>query len=254
MNAQYTISSPTEPLDGPFAKLRLFMLGELAALGFPSAASNNNLNASNLYQQAAEILELINPDTEYVAAKIRHLDFIARTSRLADRMTWRSVLKNTWNENRIFDRPVGFFSTMSTPNVILSGAKIKLKMTDRMVWNYTLAATTDTTNSTFILEDLKGGIVQAVIPRNTTQTIALGDSGYNLQIQNNLNANQSMTGIINIRWPYALDLIKLKNNIITNTDFLTQLAVNSADLLMYFTSDNSVEDVLAAFLLAVHSL
>lgn len=256
MNLQYTATdSAADWVDAPFAKMRPFILGTSSSLlGFPPIPTNGTLNASDLYRQAATLLELTSSDAEYVAARIRHLDFIARNSSLGDRMTWRSTLKDTWHESKIFDKPVGFFSTSSTPNVILSGAKTTNTVIGRVVWNYSINATTDSTNSTFTVQDLDGNLVQATVARNANTSIALTNSGYILLIQNKLNANQSMTGTITVRWPYIADLIGLKNNIVQNTDLLLQLTVNDSELLKYLTPATAPEDVIAAFLLAIDSI
>lgn len=255
MTLQYTLTNNNSDLvDAPFAKMRPFMLSNSSLLGFPPTPVNGNVNTSNFYRRAAELLGLISLDTEYVAARIRHLDFVARTSSLAEHMTWRSTLKNTWNESKIFDKAVGFFSTTSTPNVILSGTKIINTVVDRILWNYSISASTNNTSSIFTIQDADGSKVETAISRNASGSIALMNSGYNLQIDNKLNANQNMTGTITVRWPYKADLIDLKNNIVQNTDLLVQLTINNSELLKYLTPTAAPEDVLAAFLLAINSI
>lgn len=247
-------NSNADLVDAPFAKMAVFMINKLPTLGFPPEPISSKTKSSNLHRQAAELLDLIQGDSEYVAAKIRHLDFIARNSRLADRFTWRSTLKDTWNEVRIFDKPSGFFYTSSTPKVTFSGLRYSNNIDNKLQWNYSISATSNSTVSTFTIRDSNDQVSQINININSNATIVLSDAGYNLLIQNNLNANEGMTGTITIRQPYKMDLIALKDLITQNTDFLTQLTVNDPDLLKYLQPDSSVEDAVAAFLLAVSSI
>lgn len=253
MSHNYYLQSGKEQLvDSPFAKLSSFFNVVPSRLGIPPIPVNSDFKPTDLHRRAAEVLELTERDGAFVANRIKHLDFIARYSSLADRMNWRSSIKGNEEYGREFDTPIKFSASSSNPSVILSGIKQSNVIGNKLNWYYSLA--TEGNSNTFILSDDLGNSRLVSVLIDSVGLIPLGDSGYTLRIANNMGGGESMTGSVTITMPYVGNILPIKTNILANNDLLIQITANAPELLQYFKSDSLPEDVVAAFILAIDSI
>jgi len=252
MNPNYYLTNPSDKLvDSPFAKMAEHFYVVPSLLGFPPIAFDSNTAYSDIYRQAAQILELDSPDSEFVSARIRHLDAVARISRLASKMDWRSTLKNTFDANTIFDKFVGFSATTSNPKLSIDGLIDSKPSGSILNWNYTVFSSGSSIN--FIAQGSYNDSFEFTVNQGGVGVFSLGNSGYKMIVRNNMPGGDSATGQIKISWPYRGNVIELKNRILSNSLFLDTLTANDTSLLNYLKSDSAPEDVIAAFILAVDS-
>jgi len=251
MNKNYYMQTSSEKLvDSPFAKMAPYFSVTSSRLGFPPIPFSADVSYSESRIQAAAILELNSPDPDFVTARIRHLDAVARTSRLASRLNWRSTLKDTFDSSTIFDRFSGFSATTTDSNVTLNGFIDFKPSGSILTWHFTIASS-DSTN--FSLISNYNDRLSLNVSQGNVGTLSLGNSGYKLVLKNNMSGGDNMVGNIKISWPYTGNVIPIKNAILANSTFLDVLTINDPLLLTYLKQDSAPEDVIAAFLLAVDS-
>ena len=219
-------------------------------LGAPPVPTNGDVPKSNLYSDAAKILELNSDDSDFVALRIRHLDFAARQSLIADQINWKSSTAEAWNLAPIFDRPTGVEINTSSSLIKLTALKAFTSNSSILNWNFTLTAI----GSQFTIQNAAGNTQSFTVASQQTLTVPLGNSGYNLFIQNFLTGNQTANATIAVRWPYVGDLIPVKDRIVGSTDLIMQLSVNYPDIFNYCQQYSAPEDVIAAFLIALDAV
>lgn len=242
-----TTTDPTLLVDSPFAKLQPYITAKQGALGIPLTSNGLNTTNQDYLRQAANILELTG-NAEFVAARIRHLDYILRNSRFAAAAKWRSTLASTWLVEPLVATPVGFTATSSNPLVALSGI-IAQTQTDyaRLVWTYDLTGTTND----FTLSNASGYNASFTVIQGNTGSVPLEDSGYLLQVLNGMPGGSNMTGTIKIVLPYSGNCVPIRDAILANGDFIQQLTYNKPLYAAAMNKDTPVEDTIAAFLLAL---
>lgn len=252
MNSNYYLQSSSDKLvDSPFAKMAPHFSATSSRLGFPPIPFNADVVYSDIHHEAVSILGLDSPDSDFVSARIRHLDAVARTSRLAYRMDWRSTLKNTFNSSTIFDRFFGFSATTTNSDVAINGLVDSRPSGAILNWNFTVFSSGSSIN--FIAQGGYNDTFEFTVNQGNVGVFTLGNSGYKMVFRNNMAGGDSMTGQINIRWPYVGNIIPIKDSILSNSAFLDALTINDPLLLNYLKQDSAPEDVIAAFLLAVDS-
>jgi hypothetical protein len=243
-------TSQTQLIDSPFVKMARYSNTGESVLGTPPIPTNGEIPTSNLYEKAARVLDLNSEDSNFVALRIRHLDFAARQSLLADSITWKSSTAEAWNLAPIFDKPTGVEINVSSPLVKLTPINRFVSNSTRLNWNYVLTAT----GAQFSIQNDKGVTQSFQINAQQTLTVPLENSGYSLFIQNFLTGAQTATATINITWPYIGNLVPIKNRIVEATDLLMQLSVSYADIFKYCQPYSAPEDVIAAFLIGLDAV
>jgi hypothetical protein len=247
----YAQSYNKSPIDSPFAKMLPYFGSISDVLGIPPVPTDADVKASPLYEKAANIFQLDGQDSEFTANRIRHLDFAARNSVLADRINWKSSTADSWNQIHIYDQPYGVtFSFSNSGLQVTSIIKSSEALDTKLNWAFSVYAVGDIVT----IADGQDYQNTSTIESGSEQMIVLSDSGYSVFIKNSLNAQQTATGIISVKWPYSGDLVKVQSRILAATDFMTQLLDSRSDLSMYFNSYSLPEDTIAASLLALDSI
>ena len=120
-----------QPVDGPFAKLAQYLPARPNYLGIPPTGNIDSATANTLMlQAAAEALGLTNLDSDFVAKRILHLDFIVRNSKFAAAATWRSSLNSPQTANITFDSTVPYYGDcVAIRNAILDNKDLVFQLT-----------------------------------------------------------------------------------------------------------------------------
>lgn len=245
-----TTSSNAKLIDSPFVKLAQYFKLNFDILGMPPIPISGNIPKSDLYDKAVKVLELDGNDSGFVASRLRHLDFAARQSTLANRIDWKSSTAAAWNQVPIYDDATGIKINLYSGNLQLNPVE-KFKVTGtRLNWLFLLRADG---NQFSIIEDGNFNISFQLEPLENI-VVSLSNSGYSLGIRNFLTAGQTASADIKISWPYSGDLVSIKENIVRSTDLLSQLSVTYPDVIEYCQPYSAPEDTVAAFLLAIDSL
>ena len=247
---QYYDSSNPVPVDSPFAKI-LFGRDLYQAVGLPpSSNSDIKLYARDDYILAAKILGLDSPEAEFVARRVRHLAKLMRVSKYADRMTWRSGLAEVDLLAPIIDEPVGLLNVMGATSTFTytwhrSGtpdpARLNWKVQVTGIGNGPL---------TFIVDGVP--ISQFT---NFMSSTAIGGSGYFM----GFNSSQVGSGTpvnfsASIVQPYSGDCIPIYDSIKANKDFIYRSTYGKEEYYTAIFDGDSVEDGIAAFILAIDEL
>jgi hypothetical protein len=247
----YAKSYNKSPIDSPFAKMLPYLGSTSDSLGIPPVPLDADIKVSPLYEKAANIFQLDGQDSEFTANRIRHLDFAARNSALADKIHWKSSTVDAWNQIHIYDQPYGVTSNFSNSGLQLTAIVKSSEAPDtKLNWAFSVYAS----GANVVIADGQGYQSTNTIESGSEQMVVLSDSGYSVLIKNSLNAQQTATGVISVKWPYSGDLAKVQNRILAATDFRTQLLDSRSDLNMYFDPYSLPEDTIAASLLALDSI
>jgi hypothetical protein len=245
-----TFSNEKELIDSPFVKLAQYIDSRAEILGMPPIPLTSNISKSNLYSQAVKVLDLNNEDKAYVACKIRHLDFAARQSALANQITWKSSTADAWTQAPIFDQPTGSKVANLTGNIQVTPLKQYNVSLPPLNWTFLISGN----GSNFSITGSKNYVQSFSINNGQSTVVTLSNSGYSVFIRNFLTSGQTASCRVEIAWPYVGDLIPIKNKIIAATDLLTQLATTYPDITKYCQQYSAPEDTIAAFLIAVDSV
>lgn len=247
----YLKTNTNSPLvDSPFAKLASFITHNDLFLGIPPKAINSESKPNFIHQRAAEILELTSDDSEFVAARIRHLDFLIRSSDLANKVNWKSSMEHAWDSNTLFN------STNFDPIIENNGSlellaiKVGSPTIGRLMWRFNVTKN----QTTFTIVSSYGDTKTVNVANGASATTNLFDSGYNLRINNKLPNQTTVNATVKVGWPYSGNVVYLKNRILQNTDLIIQLLNNKPDFKNYFDKYVPVENVIAAFVIALDAV
>jgi hypothetical protein len=237
------------PVDAPFLKL---LNEDYLSLHFPgvphSSSSEHSLQQRNIYDQAARLLGFTSTDPMYIAFRIRHLAYCIRNSKFKDRISWRSGLQELDNLDPIFNQPSGMVESSSTANLnirhYISGPL------DRFNLQWSLKAYGVYPN---IKIDINGVFSQDWTA-SAPVSFELGTSGYNVTLSSTAGTGDTVEGLFKFITPYECDLVQIMSDIRLNKDFLTQILYNKQDYVDAILHSNSVEDSIAAFILAVNEI
>lgn len=253
MSITYYVKNKNQPFfDSPFVKMARHFNSQAAVIGFPPIPINQDIPINSLYSKATEILELDSSDSSFVASRIRHLDFAARQSELADKITWKSSSYDVWEKLPVYDQFQGAKVTISNPALRVSVDKTIREVTGPVLnWGFNITGLDEqftVTGSDFLTP------INLTIPVGAKATVSLGSSQYYAYIENYMPANQTVTSEIYISWPYKGDLAPIKNRILQATDTISQLTDTRYDLLQHLQKYSMPEDVIAAFLIGLDSI
>ena len=204
-----------------------------------------------MYQKAAELFQLDGQDLEFVANRVRHLDFTVRNSALADRVNWKSSTVDAWSQYPIYNQAYGVSFNFNSSGLKINGT-VKSTEIDGPILNWVFSILGEANQIT--IRDGKNYQQEYTVPKGSATLIPLGDSGYSILLSNSLTSGQTAVGTVSVRWPYSGDLAQVKNRIISATDFVTQLIDGKSDLAKYFNEYAAPEDTVAACLIALDSI
>lgn len=251
MSFTYYAKNLNQPFfDSPFVKMAGYFSTQPNVFGYPLIPNNQDIPKSPLYAKAVEILELNSVDPLFVGARIRHLDFAARQSELADSITWKSSTSDAWEKLPIYEQYSGINITTTNPAIQVSVTKYVEEISgSKLNWGFTLSGQ----NTQFTLSDgIKVNTFE--IASGATASIPLGTSQCSAFIRNLLGSGQEGTVTIQIAWPYRGDLAYIKTRILSATDVITEITNTRYDLLQYMQRYSMPEDVIAAFLIGLDSI
>jgi len=235
------------PVDAPFSK----MLGALSMdgyfPGFPHTSSGEySLQQLAVYEKAAKLLGLVSTDPMYLAYRIRHLDYCIRNSKFKDVISWRSGLEALNQLDSIFDQPHKLVESTKTSNLnisyYISGPlnKFNLQWSLRVYGIYPS-----------LKIDINGLFNQSWSAANPI-SFELGTSGYNVTLKCTAGNGDPVEGLFKFITPYSGDLVQIWKDIKLDKDFLTQLMYGKSEYSEALFFSTSVEDGIAAFILAVN--
>ena len=238
------------PVDQPFAKLLLHMQGSLAGLGIPPVISvEYSDQAKQLYRQAADLLGLDSPDSYYMARKVRHLDYCIRNSRFAAKATWRSCLAAVDALSPMIEDSIGLTEVQASTSLSYYLQTTQTLNKKLLYWRVAVTGT---------VPDLSV-LVNDVVPQswNTSSgpiTVPVGSSGHSILFQTSASngATVYLTGLL--RLPYDDNLAHTYTSIKGNKDLVGQLTYNKPEYIAAINDGDSVEDAIAAFILAVNEI
>jgi hypothetical protein len=238
------------PVDAPFLKL---LNDDYLSLHFPGvphySSSEYSLQQRNVYDIAARLLGFISTDPMYIAFRIRHLAHCIRNSKFKDRISWRSGLQELDNLDPIFNQSSGMVESFSTPNLkirhYISGPLDKFNLQ----WSLGVYGT----YSTNINIDINGVFSQTWNGINPL-SFELGTSGYNVTLTSTGGTGTSVEGLFKFITPYECSLVEIVSDIKLNKDFLNQILYNKQEYIDAILHSNSIEDSIAAFILAINEI
>ena len=251
MTISYKIADPNIKLiDSPFVKLAQYIESKPSALGMPPMPISGDIPKSDLYAKAVKVLELDSDDSGFVANRLRHLDFAARQSVLANRIDWKSSTADAWNQAPIYDEDTGVKVDIYSGNVQIDPIEIFRSIGPKLNWTFLLTAN----GNQFSITGDRGFNTSFELATLEIKTIPLSNSGYSVVLRNFLTSGQTASARIKVTWPYVGDLVPIKDNIVRSTDLLSQLSVTYPDVIEYCQPYSNPEDVIAAFLIALDSV
>jgi hypothetical protein len=240
-------SSNSVPVDSPFAKMLANKVGLPFVMGLPPISTTTGGADQTTYAKAAAILGLDGDNPQFLARRIRHLAYIVRQSRFANKVNWRSALEAIDALIPIVDESDGLTvqqtGSLLTYSLIKTGAPVD----KRLVWKISVSGTYP--NLTAYVDGAAAGTFSS-----SSGLLPISDSGYSIVYTCNGGTGDSIqfSGQINV--PYSGNCAPIYIAIKQNYDFINQIAYGKADYLNAISVDGIVEDAIAAFILAVDEL
>jgi len=240
-------STNSIPVDAPFSK----MLGALSKdgyfPGFPHTSSGEySFQQLAVYEKAAKLLGFISNDPMYLAYRVRHLDYCLRNSKFKNVISWRSGLEALDQLDSIFDQPRELAESTKTSNLnirhYISGPLDKFNL------QWSLRVYGSHPNLKIDINGLFNKNWSSASPTS----FELGTSGYTVILESTASGGQSVEGLFKFITPYSGDLVQIWKDIKLDRDFLTQLMYGKPEYYEALLFSTSIEDGIAAFILAVN--
>lgn len=242
----YSSSNPI-PADAPFAKL-LANRQDLAFLpGIPAISSFFPWTPSADCDIAAKLLDLDSPDPEFVARRVRHLAFILRNSRFADRINWRSYLESVDNLMPMFDDATGVKVTQAHQHISLSSVIVGPADPAGHLWTVSVSGTYPN------LKFMVNGIPVADFSSSLSLT-PIGTSGYAISLNCTAGSGDQVSFAATVRTPYSGDCMPIYSAIRSKPDLVNRITADKLEYSNAILNGTIVEDAIAAFILAINEI
>jgi hypothetical protein len=241
----YTSANPI-PVDRPFAKLLQGRQGLADIAGIPPVSQGSyHSDKLETYLRAAAILGLDSADSRQVARRVRHLNYILRSSRFSDRISWRSGLGALDSLAPIFDEPEGLVDVEGA----VSGLNVRLVLggsvdPDRSSWRISISGTSPNLQ-------LRVDGVAVGSPFSTSTPLPatpVPGSGRSIVASSSVS---TVSWSAELRIPYSGDFSGILARVHANKDFL--LRMQPAQEYLDAVAGDIAEDAVAAFILSVDS-
>jgi hypothetical protein len=241
-------SSNSVPVDSPFAKMLANKIGLPFVMGIPPISTTMSGANTATYEKAAAILGLSGDNPQFLARRIRHLSYIVRQSRFADRANWRSALEAVDDLIPIIDEPDGLTLQQTSSFLQYFLVKTGVAADNKLVWRISVSGTYPS------LQAYVDGAAVGDSFSNQSNQLPIGDSGYSISYTCSGGSGDSINFSGTITVPYSGNCAPIYTAIKQNYDFINQIAYGKADYLSAIFTDAIVEDAIAAFILAVDEL
>jgi len=241
-------SSNSAPVDRPFAKL-LHRSGGLDSIRGIPPVSSSDWPYANLasYDRAASILGLDSSDRHYVAARVRHLAYILRSSRFAGRISWRSCLNQLDDLVPMFNSSSGLVDEAGkvgslTVSLLTSGEQDP----QRLSWNVRIAGTMPSLQ--LFIDGAAAGGFSTSLPATPLQ-----GSGRSIVASCSAANGTAISYSARVAGTYSGNFAPILERIKSSREFFFSLKPDQAYIDAVISGDVA-EDAVAAFILAVDAL
>jgi|LakMenE01Jun11ns_1017448.scaffolds.fasta_scaffold9955810_6 hypothetical protein len=242
----YSSSNPV-PADAPFAKL-LANRQDLAFVpGIPAIADSVPLAYSADYEAAAKLLGLDSTDPEFVARRVRHLSFIIRNSKFADKINWRSYLESVDELMPIFEDAIGVVVNQASQYIKYSSIITGTADPFGNMWRVSVTGTFP--NLTFSVNGM-----QAASFSSTLNHTAVGTSGYAMAFTCSAGTGDEVSFSATVRTPYSGDCMPIYSAILSKPDLVSRITANKLEYSDAILNGTIIEDAIAAFILAINEI
>lgn len=246
----YDSSNPVL-VDSPFAKMLGAFPVQALVVGIPPVSKTHSSDPLPEYSEAARLLGLDSVDPEFVARRVRHLAYITRHSKFADRVSWRSYLEHVDRLMPIVDEPEGLVNIAGLPsNCSYALIKTSNPAPDQTLWRISVTGTFTGASGLFFRVNSDTSVSFG----SRLPTTVIGASGYSMSFTSGLGVGDSINFSAVLRVPYSGNCADIYGALKAKPDLVRRVMRDNTEYSDAFFNSDCVEDAIAAFILAVDEL